>query len=364
MVVPLFNPMPAIVAATGNVTQNLNTVSDRVIQVGKNTKDGAQHTKGIATFMKFTPIIGLMTALLGILSKPLEFIVMIIGGLFLAVIYVIYKIFAFPPLVWVVFAIWFLIMKVVLLIIYTIVIGVVVVFICFILMIIAFINYIFKGALNKLVLCQNSPLAWYQIPNYHLGNKFERSLFCKSTCASGFRPDELTGEFCNRLPKGQPSYCPQAEVMRLFSNYSRYDMKYKYDNYDATTNFSFNMMSPQEKEVEYKKHFLNRQQYLNKCKQSLGNYNPMTIDICSSLDMLKKQGFNGLSERDIARMKAVCHQGFCNSRSRYAFCGTFGQSDKEGSSTNELIKLFAWLLILCVIFMFILYFTYQIVQEI
>lgn len=362
MVVPMYDPLPSIVATTGNVVENANMVADRAIEVGQNVKEAGQHAQRIATFLKFTPLIAVMSAIIGILSKPLEFILMLIGGIFLATIFVVYKLFALPPLVWVIFAVWFLIMKVVLLIIYTIVIGVVVAFISTILMVIALINQMLKGSLNKLVLCQNSPLAWYQIPNYHLGNKFERSLFCKSTCSTGFQPDELTGEFCNRLPKGQPSYCPQAEIMRIFSNHSRYDLKYKYDEYDPSTNLRFNFMVPQEKEVEYKRYFLRRQQHVAKCKQSLGNYNPMTIDICSSLDMLGKSKFNGLSDRDITRLKAVCHQGFCNSRNRFSFCGTFGKGENE-NKTGELIRLFAFFLILCVLFVFILYFTYQLLHE-
>lgn len=362
MVVPIYDPLPAIANISGNVADNVNAATDRVIEITDIAKDAAFQGKEVAHWVKLTPFIGVMTAIISILSKPLEFIVMLIGGVILATIYVFYKIFALPPLVWVVFAIWFFIMKIILLIIYTLVIGVVVVFISGVLMVIAFINRIFKGKLNKLVLCQNSPLAWYQIPNYHLGNKFERSLFCKSACATGFKPDELTGEFCNRLEKGQPSYCPQAEIMRIFSSYSRSDMKYKYADFDPTTSFMFNFMTPEQKENEYKRYFSKRQQHFNKCKMSLGNYDPFSIDICSSLDMLKDSKLHNLSTRDIARMKAVCHQGFCNSRNRFFFCGEFGESNNKENNFAQIIRLIVKFILMSIIFVFIIYFTFQFVQ--
>lgn len=364
MVVPILDPLPSVTNTANGIREEAGTITDRTITVQQDIKDNAHKAKKYVGIMKFIPIAGLASAIIGILSKPLEFIVMLIGGIILAVIFVIYKLLALPPLVWIAFVLWFIIMRVIMLIVYTIVIGVVVVFICFILLVITFINYVTKGKLNKLVLCQNSPLSWYQVANYHLGNKFERSLFCKSACAPGYQPDELTGEFCNRINKGSPSYCPQAEIMRIFSNFSRYDTKYIYDNFDPTTSFWFNFMTPEQKENEYKNYYLKRQQFFTKCNDSLGNYNNVSLSLCAALDMMKKNNYNGMSDRDIARLQAVCNQGFCNSKSRFFFCGKFGTNDNESKGYGEIIKLFVKLFILAVLFMFILYFTYQFVAAI
>jgi hypothetical protein len=364
MVVPIVNPTPAIVTFANGIKAEVHAIKDRIMGKMKEIKSTMFKAKNIKTALKFSPIFGLATAAISILKKPLEFLIMLVGGIIIGIIFVMYKITIYPPLNWIIFIIWFWFTKVVFLILYTIVIGVIIVFICVFLLVIALLNWATKGKLSKLVLCQNSPTSWFQIPNFHLGNKFERSLFCKSTCASGHAPDELTGEFCDRVGRGQPSYCPQAEIMRIVSNHSRNDMRYVYGEYDPTTNIWFNVMSPPDKETAYKQYFFKRQNFFNKCNSSLGNYNKLTLDLCSSLDMMKKTNFNGLSSKDIARLEKVCHQGFCDSKNRFAFCGKFGKSEEVEKSTGELIRQIVIFLLLCIIFVFLLYFTYQFVLSI
>lgn len=299
-----------------------------------------------------------------IVTNPFRFIVMVIGGIVMAIMYVIYKILSVPPIYWLPFIVWFAVMKVTVLILYTIVIGAVVLVICLVLLMIALLNALTKGKLNKLVLCQNSPTSWYQTPNYHLGNKCERSLFCKSPCASGYMPDELTGEFCNRIPTGQPSYCPQAEVMRILSGFSRRDSQHIYANYNPAKSFWFNFMTPEEKEREYKYYFLKRRGFLSKCSDSLSNYNPMILNICAYTDMLRKHKYNGLSPSDIKRLEEACSQGFCNSKNRHFFCGKFEESQVTQTGNGLIIRYIVSLLITAILFIFMLLFTYQVVQSV
>jgi hypothetical protein len=364
MIPAAISPLAAISNMKNGIVVQINKIKDRISSKMKEVKSNMFKAKNLKTALKFSPVFGLATAAIAILRKPLEFILMLIGGIIISIIFALYKITVYPPLNWIIFLIWFFITKVVFLIVYTIIIGVVIVFICFFLMIIALINHFGGGLLNNLVLCQNSPDAWYKIPNYHMGNKFERSLFCKSTCATGHAPDELTGEFCDRIGRGQPSYCPQAEIMRIISNHSRSDLRYKYGDYDPTTNIWFNVMTPADKETAYKQYFMKRQKFFTKCNDSMGTYNNMTLNLCSSLDMMKKQKLNNLSDKDMAKLEKVCHQGYCNSKNRYAFCGKFGKMDEDSKSLSELIKQIAFLIILALIFMFILYFTYQFASSI
>lgn len=299
-----------------------------------------------------------------IVTNPFKFIVMVIGGIVMAIIYVIYKILSVPPIYWLPFIVWFAVMKVTVLILYTIVIGAVVLVICLVLLMIALLNALTKGKLNKLVLCQNSPTSWYQTPNYHLGNKCERSLFCKSPCASGYMPDEMTGEFCNRIPTGQPSYCPQAEVMRILSGFSRRDANHIYANYNPAKSFWFNFMTPEEKEREYKYYYLKRRGFLNKCSESLSTYNPMILNVCAYTDMLRKHGYNGLSPSDVKRLEETCNQGFCNSKNRHFFCGKFEESQQIQTGNGLIIRYIVSLLITAILFTFMLVFTYQVVQSV
>jgi energy-coupling factor transporter transmembrane protein EcfT len=361
MVVPVLNPTPAIVTTMNGIKAEFHNIKDRILKKLREFKVDVMKKMDRAAILKFAPVITLAGLVIGILRKPLEFLLMLVGGIIMCFIYALYKITVYPPLNWIIFLVWYIITKVLFTIAYTIVIGVIVAFISLGLMIIALINWASGGKLNKLVLCQNSPLAWYQIPNYHLGNKFERSLFCKSTCATGHTPDELTGEFCDRIGRGQPSYCPQAEIMRIITKHSRSDLKYKYDNYDPTKSFWFPFMTPADKETAYKQYFIRRKKFFRKCGDSLGVYDKMTLDFCSSLDMMEKNKYEGLSEKDIKRLKEVCHQGFCNSRNRYAFCGKYEKNADEEKNIGELIKSIVMFMVICIIFIFILFFTYQFV---
>jgi hypothetical protein len=244
---------------------------------------------------------------------------------------------------------------------YTGVVGFIVMIICIILGIIAIINYASKGMLSNLVLCQTSPAAWYQIPNYHLANKFERSLFCKTPCITGYRIDEATGEYCNRIPKGQPSYCPQAEIMRIFSNYNKKDKLHVFANYKPFFNLWFNMKTPELKENDYKNYYLTKAKFDSTCKDKLGGYTQMTMDICASLDLLENsKDQNGLTDKDIKRLREVCSAGFCNSKNHFSFCGTFAQDDKEEKNkAGLLIKNIIIFIVLLSIFGYTLAFTYE-----
>lgn len=361
MVVPMFNPLPATATMANGIKAEVHSLKDRIQSKVKDIKDRAQVGKIFNFFKLFSALFTLANTIIAIFKNPLEFLVMIVGGILGGILYVLYKITVLPPLNWIIFILWFVVTKVVFLIAYTIVIGFIVVFISLILLIISFINWATKGKLNNLLLCQNSPLAWYQVPNFHLGNKFERSLFCKSPCITGHAPDELTGEFCDRLPQGQPSYCPQAEIMRIISNHSRNDLRYIYGDFDPTTNIWFPFMTPADKETAYKQYFLKRQTFYNKCNDSLGPYNKMTLDFCNSLDMMKKMKFKNMSARDVARLEKVCQQAYCNSKNRYSFCGKFGTNDIQETNKGELVKQIISFILLCVIFMILFYFTYQLV---
>lgn len=361
MVVPIMNPLPAIVTKLNGLKSEILAVKGRIQKKTKEVKGRAQ-VGGIFSFFKlFASLFKLANLVIGALTHPLEFLVMVVGGILAGILYVLYKITVYPPLNWIIFIIWFIVTKVIFLIVYTIAIGLVVIFISIVLLFVALINWATKGKLNNLLLCQNSPLSWYQVPNFHLGNKFERSLFCKSPCIAGHAPDDLTGEFCDRLPRGQPSYCPQAEIMRIISNHSRSDMRYAYGEFDPTTNLWFPFMTPADKETTYKQYYLKRQTFFNKCNDSMGPYNKMTLDFCNSLDMMKKMKFKKLSDKDIAKLEKVCQQGFCDSNNRYSFCGKFGTNEVEEKSVAELVKQVIYFILLCVVFMMLFYFTYQLV---
>jgi hypothetical protein len=363
MVVPIFNPGETIARISNGVQRVIHTIKDRLIDMGKQIKDNMWKTKTLITTLKFIPIITLAGLAIGILKKPLEFLVMLFAGIVISIYWVSYTISTIPPFIWIPFLVWFMVTKVIFVIAYTVVVMVIFCIVCLIFLIIGIINWMSGNKLSILALCQNSPTSWYKTPNYHLANKFERSFFCKSPCMSGYYPDGLTGEFCNKVPKGQPSFCPQAEVMRLFSKEASPLERHVYEDFNPASHFFFNFMTPEQKEIVYKDYFLNRRAFLDTCTKKLSTYRPLALNICSNLDMIQRLNLNGVSQRDISRMKQVCQQGFCNSRNRHFFCGKFSPIKDEDNKSSALIKNLVIFLITAIVFMFILFYTFQLVQQ-
>jgi hypothetical protein len=316
-------------------------------------------TEFIFDKLKWIPVAALIGIVTTLFKHPLEFITRVLCALIISVFFVFYIVLTFPPFSWVAFAVWFFFKEVLVLIGFTIVSVVIFVFVAIFYGVIAIINSATGGKLNKLALCQTSPTAWFTIPNYHYGNKYERGFFCSKPCYAGFIPDDLTGSFCERGSLAQPSYCPQAEIMRLLLKKNAVGERHVYANYIITP--SYLMKNPLEKEEDYISHFDQMQQFQNRCKQKLGTFEDISLNICACLDAIQKSKNNQLSEATIKKLKEVCKQGFCNSKSRHVFCGSFADSEPEQKG-DGLIKSLIYLLVAFVLFAFLMIYTYRFVQ--
>lgn len=90
----------------------------------------------------------------------------------------------------------------------------------------------------------------------------------------------------------------------------------------------------------------------------------MILNICAYTDMLRKHKYNGLSPADIKRLEEACNQGFCNSKNRHFFCGKFEESKQIQTGNGLIIRYIVSLLITAILFVFMLVFTYQVVQSV
>lgn len=312
-----------------------------------------------AQFMKFMfmlfPIIIVFRMIIGLFTKPMEFIMMGISCLVLAVAYVIYYIFYIPPFSIVPFLLYFIVVDLVPAIAYTIVFGALFVAITIFCIIMTGINSLLGGALSTLVLCQNSPAAWYKTPNYHMGNKYERGMLCNKQCLPGFYPDP-TGMYCLSTPKLTPSYCPQAEAMRLYT-VNKNDYIYHYGDYPTIGNMKYMSKSPEERELLLKDHYLRKKDFLGRCEKPMSKFNYMSLNVCSSIDTMKQ---NNVNDDTILKMKRVCSQAYCNSKTNYPFCADISSTGAEKDS-NEFWKHVIKILIMitCIIFIFMFTFSYM-----
>jgi hypothetical protein len=305
------------------------------------------------TVFQFFVVIVLARIIVGFFSKPLEFIMLGIACVFLSVIYVIYYIFYIPPFIWIPFLIWFSLFDLLPWIVYCTVMLVLFVIITFFILILAFINFVTAGSLKSLVLCQNHVAAWYKTPNYQLKNKYERGFLCSRQCLTGYSPDQ-TSMYCIKIPKETPSYCPEAEIMRMFTT-NKNDVNYYYRDYNIVGNMKYMTSSPLQRENLLKAHYLKKMTFLDTCKKSMNKYS-IPLNICSALDAIESNKINSIDKKTIERMKNVCQQAYCNSQSNYPFCsGLAGGNDEDnGLFYKKVCKILISIVIIMFIIVFIL----------
>ena len=300
------------------------------------------------TLFQFFIIIVLARMVVGFFSKPLEFIMLGMACIFLAVTYVIYYIFLIPPFSIIVFAIWFLLFDIIPLLLYVVVQAVLFALGSLIMGIMALINHTSKeGILNKMLMCHNSVAAWYKVPNYHLRNMKTRGVFCSRECFPGYYPS-TTGSVCVRQPYYQPSYCPQAQVMRMYMD-NKKDILYAFNDYNTTTNFKYLGKNPEQREKLMKKYYLEKLAFLNTCETNMKKYDAVPLTICSCLDILKTT--HNMDDIMIARLKKVCNHAYCNSKTTLGFCA-MSQVQKEEDQEIfwvKLIKIIIYIVVMIIL---------------
>jgi hypothetical protein len=338
----------------------VDRITTRLQSIFKHIKDVFDRLKAFMFAMRWVPVIGLVVTAIAIFNKPLGFIMMLFVALLITILWVLYWFTSLPGIIWSPFIIWWLATKFIPLLIYTIVIFAIILVICILLLIITLINMMTGGKLNNIVLCQNSPQNWFLVPSYQYGNKYERSLFCKSPCMGGYKPDE-TGDICDKLPRGQPSFCPQSEIMRIFTRKNGTLERHVYEDFNPVKFPMFNFGSPESKELTYKEYYMRRDRFFKTCNDTLGGFDDVARTLCANIDVLAK---NGYSKTQITKMKEVCAQGFCDSKSRFMFCNNFGKTNDEKSKGSELIKYIVLLIIVVILFVFLMMFTYYLLLSI
>jgi hypothetical protein len=307
------------------------------------------------TMFQFFPIIILARIIVGLFQRPMEYIMMGISIIILSIVYVIYYIFSIKPLIFIPYAIWFVIFFVFPFVLYTIILIALFIVLAIFCLILALINWITRGALRNMILCQNGPYAWYKIPNYHMKNKYERSLFCSKPCISGYYPD-APGISCIKNPKGQPSFCPYPEIMRLYTT-NKNDFNYYYKDYITSGNLNYLSSSPEKRERLLKDYYMNKINFINQCDENFKNYKYIPLSICSSLDAMSNKDFqnysstgNAIDSVTLNKLKTICSQGFCNSKNNYPFCSFNNyEKEKDKSRVKDIIKMIIYIILFVII---------------
>lgn len=327
--------------ATGMAFDKVQNVATSIYKKGRDMWERAHRLRAfiwavqafaqfIATTIRisaiFFVIVVVFRMIIGFFEAPIEFIMLAFSCVYLPILFVIYYIFYIPPFFQLLFLVWFIIMDVIPLLAYTVLYGAIFLIITLIIMLLSIVNFISCGKLNKMTLCQNSPKGWYTTPNYQLMNKYQRGILCSKPCLIGYHPDETT-DVCVKSPPGFPSFCPQSQVMRVYSNESNtMDRKFTFQQYETKTSYKYGKSAPENREHLLKDFYLKKYKYLDICRENLQHYEFLPLTICSSLEMLQN---NGLDSKQINKLKLACRQSFCSGNSNYTFCQNLDPTDGD-----------------------------------
>lgn len=337
---------------------------------GKWLKDFGQKIVQFNKFMimiaRFMPIVKVFIVIILIFSNLLFYVVLIIAYFAIAIVEVIYFVLSLPPFIYVIFLIYFLIVECIPLLIYSMLFLSLLVIITIICIAVLALNLLSGGMLVNVILCQNSPSAWYKVPSFHLTNRYSRGLFCSRPCQKRYYPDP-TGLNCQKLPKETPSFCPQASLMRIYAGDGRKDRKFAYNDYKTKANLKYLMKTPERREDELLQFYIKKAEHLDKCINSeniysLNKYAPLTRNICANLEAMKSSSSLGkFSEKEIKKMEVVCSQSFCDSRASYPFCHKLTSiSDVDFS---ELIRKIITAIIAIIVFILTMIFIVAYINE-
>lgn len=313
-----------------------------------------QFNKFLQMMMKFSPLFYVFAGIILIFTNALYYIVLAIAYVAIAIIQIAHFILGLPPFNYLIFFFgYFLFVDIIpFIMISCIWLGLLLV-ITLLCCVLSFINECTNGRLAYLILCQNSPTAWYSIPSYQHGNRYIRGVMCSKPCAKGYKPEGTVSSTCERLQSGIPSHCPQANVMRAYIGNIGMDGQVIHPDYTTQGNMKYLSKPPSEREEVLLNHFLDRIKYLERCNNpsniyTLSKYDAVTKTICSNLDVLK----NKMDTKDFARLSMACNQAFCNAKSSYPFCGSLMIS--SDTDTTELTKKILYALISISVFSLVL----------
>lgn len=311
---------------------------------------------------RFYPIILLVLGIIAVFSGIFKYILMGIAYLAIILVKVWYFIGSLPPFFQIAFVPWFIVVDLVPFLIFTAIFMALLIFIIIFCCLLAIADVCTGGSLKVLALCQNSPGAWYTVPNFHMTNEYSRGLFCSFPCRASYAPD-TTGTSCVRQAKQNPSFCTYAQIMRFYTGVGKSDSVYIYDTFKYKGNMKFIQKPPTEKERFLFDYFLEGKRHKDRCDNpdkrfSFRQHIPMVKNICSNLDGFIKYNRHNLTKEDVDKMRKVCTQAFCNSTTAYPFCMTLTSSDsldQSGLIRRIILALIAIMVFILTIFYVIYY---------
>lgn len=329
--------------------------ANKILAVAKFT---AAFNKTMLMIARFYPLIVLVLIILAFFGKPLEYIMLFLAAVIVSIAWIIVYIFGRNVLRVVPYFFYNAIAVVLPTLIFALVSIGIFLLILVICVILGIVNKSTGGSLKHLILCQNSPEAWFKnnAVHYKDGNKYKRGFFCSKPCAKRYKPDDLSGTFCEKLPRDTPGFCPNAQVMRLYTGFNRKDRPYTFKSYN-TRNPKYYSKTPLMREDLLRGSFFRKKEVLERCSRPMQKYNDLTLNICSSTDTYLKTRHAGLDDQSIKKLRNACGMAFCSAKSNYPFCNKLTNSSMMDSS--EFVKQVIKIITAIILFFVLLIFTFN-----
>lgn len=260
-----------------------------------------------------------------LVTRPLDMLMyifkMVIGLVVGLVLIVLYTLLTLPPFIYIIYGLYFFVVNIVVNAVFSAFwIGLFAVFAlqsvviwAIDLMFSAMTGFKSHSFLVWFVRCENLPNIWHTRANFVEGNKFTRSFSCQRPCASRFTPNQFT---CSRIYEQQPSFCPQAQVARIYQGIPTKAGPYHMENFKPS--IYYHSKTKEEKQDEVRRFYEKRQDFLEKCGKMNEPYVDYVKNICANYDTIK------LPDESLRpQLEIVCKQVFCDGNKKQDFCHKF-----------------------------------------
>lgn len=303
----------------------------------EDTIEGFGFLKGLLSIGEFfTNILMLAIKIAQLISRPFEmvmFIIKLVVGIVIGItLLLLHTLLSLPPFNQIVFGIYFFVAYIVIQAIvglYNILLFAVFAVFSAVLWALDLIlgGFRSQSIVAKSMRCENPPDAWFTVANVTEDNVFSRSLICKRKCSDRFAPS-ADGWRCEAVDKHQPSFCPQAQIYRIYKGLPLGSPE-SMAAFTPSAKFWSKTQAGRKQEVE--DFYVKRQEFFEGCSKSNAKYDDVARAICVAADYVRVP-----NEEQRAALKNFCKQSYCYGSPAEPFCTKF--KDAEKSVKKEVVR--------------------------
>ena len=239
-------------------------------------------------------------------SDPLGTIIgivsLLLGLVFGLVLLILYMIMTFTAIFWLLLVIWVTLITFVVALLNTVYLFLLSILIAIPYFVAWIIDMVTKGAVTKLLRCENLPDDWGDRHNYSQGNGYKRidgGAICFAPCFPRYTP---TGCFCKRRQAHLPDFCPHQQIYRIFRG-KGVSQPYVFDKYRPVPGFTRMTLAKKQKLIIHA--YRDKMSWYQTCYMTLRKYDFINRFICTTIDKLD------LMDAHKEKLRVLCSECYC-----------------------------------------------------